>query len=62
MADIKDFRIGQRVRDIKTQWEMTVVGLGVVNLDMDYPYVYTDFEGNEGEMWEYAPEELEIIE
>lgn len=59
---IEDIRIGQRVREIKTGWESTVVGAGVVNLDMDYPYVYTDFDGNEGGVWEYEPDELEPVE
>lgn len=59
---IQDIHIGQKVRDIKTNWEMTVVGVGVLNLDMDSPYVYTDFEGNEGDFWEYEPEELEPVE
>lgn len=59
---IQDIHIGQRVRDIKTNWEMTVVGVGVLNLDMDSPYVYCDFEGNQGDAWEYAPEELEAME
>ena len=58
---IQELHIGQRVRDIKTGWEMTVVGLGVINLDMDSPYVYCDFEGNEGDMWEYEPDELEAV-
>ena len=59
---IEEMHIGQRVRDINTGWEMTVVGLGVLNLDMEGPYVYVDFEGNAGEMWEYKPEELEPID
>lgn len=59
---IQDIHIGQKVRDIKTNWEMIVVGVGVLNLDMDGAYVYTDFEGNVGEMWEYTPEELEPLE
>lgn len=58
---IQDIHVGQKVRDIKTNWEMTVVGVGVVNLDMDGAYVYTDFEGNEGDTWEYTPEELEPV-
>lgn len=59
---IQDMHIGQRVRDIETRWELTVVGLGVLNLDMDSPYVYVDFKGNEGELWEYDPDELEAVE
>lgn len=59
---IQDFRIGQKVRDVKTKWELIVVGIGVLNLDMDGAYVYTDFEGNVGDMWEYEPDELEIVE
>lgn len=59
---IQDIHVGQRVRDIKTNWELIVVGVGVINLDMDSPYVYCDFEGNEGDVWEYDPEELEAVE
>ena len=59
---IEEMRIGQRVRDIKTGWEMTVTGLGVINLDLDNPYVYCDFEGNEGDVWEYEPEDLEEVQ
>lgn len=58
---IQDIYIGQKVRDIKTNWEMTVVGVGVINLDMDGAYVYTDFEGNVGDAFEYTPEELEPV-
>lgn len=58
---IQDIHVGQRVRDINTKWEMTVVGVGVLNLDMDGAYVYTDFENNVGEVWEYTPEELEPV-
>ena len=58
---IQDIHVGQKVRDIKTNWEMTVVGVGVINLDMDGAYVYTDFEGNVGDAFEYTPEELEPV-
>lgn len=54
-------RIGQRVRDIKTGWEMTVIGIVVANLDLDNPEVYCDFEKNEGDVWEYEPEDLEQV-
>lgn len=59
---IQEMHIGQRVRDIVTGWEMTVVGLGVLNIDMDGPYVYVDFEGNEGGIDEYKPEDFEPID
>lgn len=59
---IQDIYVGQKVRDVDTNWEMVVIGVGVINLDMDGAYVYTDFDGNEGEAWEYAPEELEPVE
>lgn len=58
---IEEMHIGQRVRDIVTGWEMTIVVLGVLNLDMDGPYVYVDFEGNEGGVIEYKPEDLEEV-
>lgn len=57
---IQDIHIGQRVRDINTDWELVVVGLGVLNLDMDAPYVYCDFKGNVGDTWEYKPIGYEI--
>lgn len=59
---IQDIHVGQKVRDINTNWEMIVVGVGVINLDMDGAYVYTDFEGNVGDAFEYTPEELESVE
>ena len=58
---IQELHIGQRVRDIRMGWEMTVTCLGVINLDMDSPYVYCDFEGNCGDVFEYEPEELEAV-
>lgn len=58
---IQDIHIGQKVREIKTDWVMIVVGVGVLNLDMEGAYVYTDFEGNVGDVWEYSPEELEPV-
>lgn len=58
---IQDLHIGQKVRDVNTKWELIVTGLGVLNIDMDSPYVYCDFKGNEGDAWEYSPEELEPI-
>lgn len=58
---IQDIRIGMKVRDINTNWEFIVVGVGVLNLDMDGAYVYVDFRENVGEIWEYSPEELEPI-
>ena len=58
---IQDIHVGQKVRDINTNWEMIVVGVGVINLDMDGAYVYTDFAGNVGDAFEYTPEELEPV-
>lgn len=58
---IQDIRVGQKVRDKSTGWEMIVTVVGVVSIDMDDPYVYCDFEGNEGDVWEYSPEELEAV-
>lgn len=59
---IQDIHIGQRVRDIRTRWEFIVVTVGVLNIDLDSPYVYCDFEGNEADSFEYTPDELEAIE
>ena len=52
MIDIRDLRIGNWVYDgERTQFPMQVVGIGT-------DYVYLDFEGNEGDLWENKPEDL----
>lgn len=57
--NITDLRIGDRVQEIGTRFPMTVVGLYSTLNDLKSGTVNLDFEGNEGDMWECAPEELE---
>lgn len=52
---IRNFRIGDRVRDKVTKLELRVVGL------YQDGTVYCDFEGNEGGYLEYNYKELEIL-
>lgn len=55
MIDVRDLRIGNYVYDgDKTQFPMYVQTIGE-------DYVYLDFEGNEGDLWESTPEELRGI-
>ena len=55
MIPVQDLCIGNWVYDgERTQFPMQVVGIGS-------DYVYLDFEGNEGDLWESKPEELEGI-
>ena len=55
MIDIRDLRIGNWVYDgERTQFPMWVQTIGE-------DYVYLDFEGNEGDLWESTPEELQGI-
>lgn len=58
---ITDLRIGDRVQEIGTRFLMTVVGLYSTLNDLKSGTVNLDFEGNEGDMWECKPEELEKI-
>ena len=52
MIDAKDLAIGDWVYDGQsTQFPMFVIGIGV-------DYVYLDFPGNEGDVWESTPDEL----
>lgn len=52
---IRNFRIGDRVQDKVTRFELRVVGL------YQDGTVYCDFEGNEGGYLEYNYKELEIL-
>lgn len=55
MIDVHDLRIGNWVYDgERTQFPMFVQTIGE-------DYVYLDFEGNEGDLWESTPEELQGI-
>ena len=55
MIDCKDLRVGNWVYDGKrTQFPMYVRAVGE-------DYVYLDFEGNESDLWESEPKDLEGI-
>lgn len=55
MIDTKELRIGNYVyNSIHSMFPMRVVGIGE-------DWVYLDFEGNEGDVWEATPEELEPV-
>lgn len=58
---ITELRIGDRVQEIGTRFPMTVVGLYSTLDDLKSGTVNLDFEGNEGDMWECKPEELERV-
>ena len=55
MINRHDLCIGNWVYDgERTQFPMQVVGIGT-------DYVYLDFEGNEGDLWESTPNDVEGI-
>ena len=55
MIKTSELMLGNWVYDgDKTKFPMQVVGIGE-------DYVYLDFEGNEGDIWESTPEELQGI-
>lgn len=55
MIDARDLRLGNWVYDGEhTQFPMYVQAIGE-------DYVYLNFEGNEGDLWESTPEELRGI-
>ena len=58
---ITELRIGDRVQEKHTRFPMTVVGLYSTLSDLKSGTVNLDFEGNEGDMWECKPEELERV-
>lgn len=58
---ITELRIGDRVQEKHTRFPMTVVGLYSTLDDLKSGTVNLDFEGNEGDMWEHKPEELEKV-
>lgn len=59
--NITELRIGDRVQEIGTRFPMTVVGLYSTLDNLKLGTVNLDFEGNEGDLWEYKPEELERV-
>lgn len=55
MIDVRDLRVGNWVYDgERTQFPMFIRAIGE-------DYVYLDFEGNEGDLWESKPEDLQGI-
>lgn len=55
MIAVSDLRIGNWVHDSEcTRYPMYVVGIGE-------DYVYLNFDGNEGDVWECKPDELQGI-
>lgn len=55
MINAQDLMIGNWVYDgARTQFPMYIIGIGP-------DYVYLDFEGREGDIWESTPDELEGI-
>lgn len=55
MIPVQDLCVGNWVYDgKKTRWPMFIRGIGE-------DYVYLDFEGNEGDLWESWPKELQGI-
>ena len=59
--NITELRIGDRVQEKNTRFPMTVVGLYSTLDNLKLGTVDLDFEGNEGDMWEHKPEELEKV-
>lgn len=61
---ITELNIGDRVQEIDTRFPMTVVGLHSTldELKKGKGYVYLDFDGNEGDMWECEVDELELVD
>ena len=59
--NITDIRIGDRVQEKNTRFPMTVVGLYSTLDDLKSGTVDLDFEGNEGDVWEHKPEDLEKV-
>lgn len=59
--NITELRIGDRVQEKNTRFPMTVVGIYSTLDDLKSGTVNLDFEGNEGDLWECKPEELEKV-
>lgn len=59
---IEEMHIGQKVRDKKTKYEYILVGLGVISVGMESPYVVCDYLGNRDARYEFSPNELEDVE
>lgn len=59
--NITDLKLGDTVCQKDDRFPMTVVGLYSTLDDLKSGTVYLDFEGNEGDIWEHKPEELERV-
>jgi hypothetical protein len=63
IKDITELHIGMTIADKKSQFPMKVVGIfcsRYPKLDNDKDVVYADFEGNEGDVFEYSINEIYI--
>jgi len=63
IKDITELRIGMTIADKKSQFPMKVVGIfcsRYPKLDNAKDVVYADFEGNEGDVFEYSINEIYI--
>lgn len=59
--NITDLKLGDTVCQKDDRFPMIVVGLYSTLDDLKSGTVNLDFEGNEGDMWEHKPEELEKV-
>ena len=57
--DIRNLKIGDKVRNPQDGFPMIVVGLNSSLDDLNNGTVYLDFEGNEGDMWEEEAKDLQ---
>lgn len=63
IKDITDLRIGMTIASKRTKFPMQITGIfcpGFPKLDNDRDTVYADFEGNEGDVFEYSVNEIYI--
>lgn len=61
---ITDLKLGDTVCQKDDGFPMIVVGLHstLEELSKGKGYVYLDFDGNEGDMWECEVDELELVD
>lgn len=62
--NITDLKLGNTVYQKGDRFPMVVVGLHSTldELKKGKGYVYLDFDGNEGDMWECEIDELELVD
>lgn len=63
IKDITELHVGMTIASKKSQFSMKVVGIFCCNypkLDNNKDVVYADFEGNEGDVFEYSINEIYI--